>query len=199
MNTSWRYEPLAVARATLVLAFILAGCRSGAPVGRRQPALVPANAPAWVARGGGAFNDGNRAFYGVGAVQGIQNVGLARDAAAARARNDLARSIEVFVRSLYRDYQAATAVVGAQAASEEQLAEQAINQYTEATLSGTRIVEYWADNPAGALYALARLDFETAQEQLNRLATLSDRAQQHIRRNAQPMFDELERQGRTPR
>lgn len=180
----------------LVGGAIGAGCGGTHAAVGSQPPLLPKNAPRWVVRGSGAFNDGQRAFYGVGVVQGVQSVGLARDAATSRARNDLARTIEVFTRSLYKDYQSSLGDVGAQATTDQQQIEQAMKEYTEATLSGVSIVEYWSDDRAGALYALARLDLEAAEKQFDRLNKLSEQAQEYIRRNAERMFDELERERR---
>lgn len=178
----------------MVGAAIVVGCGGTRAAVQSQASFVPKNAPHWVVRGSGAFNDGQRAFYGVGVVQGLRSVGLARDAAASRARNDLARTIEVFTRSLYKDYQSSLGDIGAQATTDQQLIEQAIKEYTEATLSGVGIVEYWSDDRAGALYALARLDFEAAEKQFGRLNKLSEEAQEYIHRNAQRMFDELEQE-----
>ena len=178
----------------VVAAAITAGCGGPRAAVRSQAPFLPKNAPPWVARGSGAFNDGQRAFYGVGVVEGVRSVGLARDAAASRARNDLARTIEVFTRSLYKDYQSSLGDVGAEAATDQQLIEQAIKEYTEATLSGVSIVAYWSDDRAGALYALAKLDFDAAEKQFDRLNKLSAEAQEYIRRNAERMFDELERE-----
>lgn len=178
----------------LVGAAIAGGCGGTHAAVRSQASLFPKNAPPWVVRGSGAFKDGQRAFYGVGVVQGVLSIGLARDAAGARARNDLARTIEVFTRSLYKDYQSSLGDVGAQATTDQQQIEQATKEYTEATLSGVGIVEYWSDDRGGVLYALAKLDFEVAEKQFGRLNKLSQEAQEYIRRNAERLFDELERE-----
>ena len=178
-------------------AITLAGC-GGNSAAEKSTALLPKNAPKWVVRGTGAFNDGQRAFYGVGVVQGVASVGLAREAAASRARTDIARSIEVFIRSLYKDYQSSLGDLGSpQATTDQQLIEEATKGYTEATLSGVGIVEYWPDEPGRALYALAKLDLENAEKQFNRLDKLSEQAQEYLRRNAERMFDELEQERRS--
>lgn len=180
--------------AKFIVLFATLSCGAGMVSGGNP--MLPDNAPDWVVRGGGAFNDGDRSFYGVGAVTGVRNIGLARDAAANRARSDLATSIDVFIRALYKDYQAAISDLNADASAEEQLIEQAIKSYTEATLSGTRIVEYWADDRGGTLYAVAELDFESAEQQFNKLSQLNQQAREYIRRNAERMFDELESENR---
>jgi LPP20 lipoprotein len=191
----WKSAGTIVARLGLLVgAAVETGCGGTPAAVQSRASLVPKNAPQWIVRGSGAFNDGKRAFYGVGVVQGVRSVGLARDAAASRARDDLARTIEVFTRSLYKDYQSSLGDVGAQAATDQQLIEQTTKEYTEATLSGVGIVEYWSDERAGALYALAKLDFEAAENQFNRLNKLSADAQEYIRRNAERMFDELEQE-----
>jgi len=192
-STGLKLAPL----CALAAAATLAGC-GGNSAAAKQTALMPKDAPQWVARGTGAFNDGQRAFYGVGVVQGVASVGLARDAAASRARTDVARTIEVFIRSLYKDYQSSLGDVGTPpATTDQQLIEEATKGYTEATLSGVGIVAYWPDEPGRALYALAKLDFEAAEKQFNRLDKLSEQAQEYLRRNAERMFDELDQERRT--
>lgn len=186
---------LSLASTTVLLATL--ACGGGRATSTTS--LLPDNAPDWVVRGGGAFDDGERSFYGVGAVTAVQNVGLARTSAANRARADLAASIDVFVRSLYDDYQASTADLTADAVAEEQLLEQAIRSYTEATLSGIRITEYWADRSSGSLYALAKLDFESAASQFDRLNQLNQQAREYIRLNAERMFAKLEQERRRQR
>ena len=71
--------------AIAALAFV-AGCAS-AP---KQSPIVQ-NAPDWVNKGTGAFKDaqGNQVFYGVGSIQGVRNVPLAREAADDRGRAEM--------------------------------------------------------------------------------------------------------------
>ena len=186
-------------RPVATLPLLLAAVACGGGAAPFTGSLLPDNAPDWVASVGEAFDDGERAFYGVGVVTAVRNVGLARSSAANRARSELAASINVFVRSLYIDYQASITDLAADATAEEQLLEQAIDSYTEATLSGVRITEYWEDKSSGSLYALAKLDFENAASKFDRLNQLNEQAREYIRQNAERMFDKLDEAGRRQR
>jgi len=64
--------------------------------------------PKWVKQGSN-FND--KAFYGVGAVNGVKNEPLAWEAAQNRARAEVARNFETYTAYLMRDYAASTIAV----------------------------------------------------------------------------------------
>ena len=65
--------------------------------------------PKWAQRGSGAYEgDYGKAFYGVGVVQGVQNVALARQTADNRARGEIAALFDVYVARLMQDYQRST-------------------------------------------------------------------------------------------
>lgn len=180
----------------LLLAVGVVGCStSTSGTGAGSASLLPDDAPDWVAQGSGAFNDGERSFYGVGAQSGVTNVNLARQGAAAQARNDLALSLDTYIRSLLKSYQANVGDLTVGSTSEEQVVEQAVRQYSEASLTGVKIINYWADDDSHTLYALAVLDFEAAEDQLNKIEQLSRQAREYIRGNAERLFDELAREG----
>jgi len=179
---------------------MLIACASKRPTAA-GPSLLPHGAPDWVYRGGGPCDEGGRGFCGVGAVQGVRNVALARDAAAARARADLAASVRTFIDQLLQDYQASVTDIARRAAAEEQVLRQAAEHYTNATVSGVQIARFWADEQGGVLYCLAKLDFEAAREQLGQLRELNEEARRYIEQNADQMFEKLKqrRGGETPR
>jgi len=83
-------------------AFVLGACS------HNTSSPVANNAPDWVNRGTGAFKDsaGKQVFYGVGAVQGVRNIPLARSSAEDRGRGDLAKIMDSYVTVLSKDYQA---------------------------------------------------------------------------------------------
>src|SRR5437773_8945123 len=65
--------------------------------------------PKWVDKGGGYMNEKNsKAFYGVGAVTGVRNQPLAKEAADNRARADLSKYVDTYTSYLMRDYAAST-------------------------------------------------------------------------------------------
>jgi hypothetical protein len=112
-----------------------------------------ADAPDWV-RGDcrDAFK-GQPVLCGVGAVSGVSSPSLARNAAMARGRTEIARYLQVEVKSVLTDYQAAKGGV-----VEQQIEDQS-KQITEMTLSGTRMAKYWVGKD-GTYYALIALELE---------------------------------------
>lgn len=170
-----------------VALLVVPGCATRRAV---VPNAVPHGSPSWVNRGGGAFNDGGRVFYGVGVVSAIQNVALARSSADARARAEVGTTLNTFISSLMRDYQASTSDL--QRSEEQQLVEQTIRQFTDVNLSGVRITEHWQDASNGTLYALARLDLEQASQSLEQMNQLNARVRDYIRANAERAFDRLD-------
>jgi len=166
---------------------VLPGCAGRHPV---VPNAAPRGSPAWVNRGGGAFNDGGRVFYGVGVVTGIQNVALARSSADTRARAEVGTALNTFISALMRDYQASTSDL--QRSEEQQLVERTIRQFTDVILSGVRITDRWQDQSNGTLYALARLDLEQASQSLDQMTQLNTRTRDYIRANAERAFDRLD-------
>ena len=121
--------------ALMTAALILVGC-GGPPTTGTAMEKELEGAPDWVIDGHGGDND---KVYGVGSVNGTRNVGLARSAAQGRGRTAIARSMEVIVKSMLKDYQA-SATGGEEfmlAASDEQYIEDTSKQITDMTLSGT--------------------------------------------------------------
>src|SRR5262249_45962996 len=106
--------------------------------------------PKWVVKGGSTFKDsGAKAFYGVGAITGVQNRPLAVTAADNRARAEVGKLFEVYIASLMKDYTTSTtggaAVRGKTPTSEEQSIDQAVKTFSATTLSGVMIVDRWTD------------------------------------------------------
>ncbi len=106
------------------------------------------------------------AICGSGSVQGMSNVGLARTAAEGRARTELARSLQVRVKSMLKDYQAATHGGGAEATASEQHIEDTSKQVTDLTLSGSRIEDTFISD-TGTFWALVVLDAEAFKAALD--------------------------------
>jgi len=177
-------------RVLVVLAVgMLAGC------GGKQ-ALMPKEAPAWVIKGSGAFKDsGEHAFYGVGAVTGINNKPLAVTSAENRARAEVAKVFETYSASLMKDYAASTtggaAITAETPTSEEQHIEQTIKTFSAVTLSGVMIVDRWEDPNNASIYSLARLDLKDFEDQVKKMQELNANVKAYVKENAERAFDDL--------
>ena len=176
--------------AILLTAVWLVGCAGVSMRGGEMPR--------WVKEGSRAFEDGEvKAFYGVGAVVGVDNEPLARTAAENRARAEVAKVFATYTASLMKDYMAATrggATVSDSPATEEQHIEQSIKTFSAVTLSGVKIVDHWIDPERRTYYALARLDLEHFKDQLDRIRELNAQVRDFIRSNADRSFEALARE-----
>jgi LPP20 lipoprotein len=173
-----------------VAAAALAACGGGKkPEMSNQ--ILHANGPDWVNRGSGAFGgEKGKIFYGVGIASGIRNASLRRNTADARARSEIAKTLDTYIAVLNKDYQASTTAGDMSASTEEQHVQQALKTYTQAQLSGTLIVDHWVDND-GTEYALAQLDMEAFKDSLDKMKELNARVREAVRANADKAFDEL--------
>lgn len=94
-------------------------------------------APVWVtANCQDAFVGDEVVLCGVGSMTGTRNPSLACNAAMARARTDLARTLQVKVKAMVKDYQSVT--TDGVGADDEQHVVDVSKQVTSANLRGTR-------------------------------------------------------------
>jgi len=178
----------------LVLLVILGtGCGSSGP---KEPGSVIEKeldgAPDWVLEG--EDGDGER-IYGVGSVAGTRNVALARSTAQGRGRTEIARSLQLQVKSMLKDYQSTTTggEYFGQHANDEQHIEDVSKQITDLTLSGTTQEKHWISD-TGTLYVLMSLDVEEFKDVVNSMNQLSDEVRQAVEERADDAFRELDRE-----
>lgn len=151
--------------------------------------------PTWVQKGSAAYNSKDeKAFYGVGSVIGIKNEPLAWEAAENRARADIARTFETYTGYLMRDYAASTSAADFTKSTEEQNVERGIKTFTATTLSGVRPVDRYKDEKSGTYYVLTKLSLKDVQEQLTQAKELNSQVRDFVRKNAERMFDRLEKE-----
>ena len=194
-----RVEPFRL--ASLALAVLLAaGCSAHQPPRQLSSAASAERdgAPCWVAKGGTCLQKDSskrRHVYGVGSVTGTRNVGLAREAALARARTEIARTLQTQVKAMLKDYQATTTGGPGFAieASDEQHIADVSRQITDLTLSGTELADSWISD-TGATYVLCRLDVEGFKGTVQRMGELSEAVRKAVVDRADKAFEELDRE-----
>lgn len=179
-------------QGTMVLLLILTGCAGT----RKGPTPIQElKAPEWVKKGSGAFgNEKGRVFYGVGSASGINNSSLLRTTADNRARNELAKIFEVYTASLMKDYAASTTAGDFSKTAEEQHVEQAIKTVTATTLNGVEIVDHWQNPDTMELFSMARLDLESFKNNMDKMKELNDKVKEYVRKNAEKLHDQLEKE-----
>jgi hypothetical protein len=152
--------------------------------------------PKWVAKGGGYMSEKNsKAFYGVGAVTGIQNEPLAKETADNRARADLAKYVDTYTSYLMRDYAAATTAGDFKKSSEEQNVERAVKTFVATHLSGVQVVDRWKDEKSNkTVYSLAKMDLASFKDNVNQMRELNAAARDYVRKNAERAFERLQQE-----
>ncbi len=168
------------------------GCGTGTAHVHQEDELVEVHdAPVWVT------HDCQRAFVGdrvvlcgVGSMSGSSNHSLARNTAMARARTDLARTLQVRVKAMVKDYQAVT--TDNDAVSDEQHVVDVSKQVTRANLRGTRLVDTYV--AADTYWALVALDLATFEASLKHMGALDPRVKQAIMERASKAFGALDKE-----
>ena len=154
------------------------------------------SAPAWVRQSCKSYwGDGGKSrVCAVGSMAGSNNIGLLKSGAAGRARTEIARSLQVKVASLLKDYQ--RTVTGGEnfgkAASDEQLVQDTSKQLTDMTLSGTEQVDSWIGPKSGTMYVLVQLNTEAFGEAIGKMKTLDAQTREYVVRNSAKAFDDLQ-------
>lgn len=195
-NRHQRWTRIAVKGLFLIVVLVVAGCAGKGG----KPALTPIqdlSAPEWVKKGSGAFEDKKsnaRFFFGVASASGIRNESLLRTTAENRARTEISKIFQIYTSSLMKDYAASTTAGDPNVTAEEQHVEQAIKTVTAMTLSGSEITDYWQNPATGELFALAKLDLVAFKENLDRAKDLDAAARDYIRKNAETLHEQLERE-----
>src|SRR6266705_6050358 len=153
--------------------------------------------PKWVDKGGGYMTakDG-KAFYGVGAVTGVRNQPLAKEAADNRARADLSKYVDTYTSYLMRDYAASTTTGDFTKSSEEQHIERALKTFVSAHLSGVSVIDRWEKQEKGGLtvYSLAKMDLASFKESVGQMKELNTAARDFVRKNAEKAFERLQQE-----
>jgi hypothetical protein len=153
-------------------------------------------APAWVNQGSGAFKDaaGNKVIYGVGILQGVRNVGLAKPAADDRGRAEIAKIMNSYVTVLGKDYAASVSANDPTKSSEEQMVTQTHKVFAQIQLHGATPVDSFVDHsdPAAPVYySLVKLDMASVMAALNESTDLDNKTRDYVKANADKAFDEL--------
>ena len=166
---------------------LIGGCGGGS-----KNTTAGKSSPSWIDRGSGAFkdSDGNRVLYGVGILQNVRNVGLARQAVDNRAIADIAKTVQTYSTQMMEDY-ASSINAGGAVSDEEQMIQSTIKTFAQVTLSGVTIINHWTDHETNTYYALARLDMDSFKSLLDKSNKLSEEVKEHVRKNAEAAFDRM--------
>lgn len=146
-----------------------------------QMSASVAGAPAWATGDCRKYFGEQAVICGVGTVSGVSSPSLARNAAMGRGRTEIARYLQVRVKSILTDYQAAKGGLT------EQVIEDNSKQITDMTLSGTRMAEYWIA-PDGTYYALMTLGLEEFKSSIQQAPNIQEPIRQAVLASAGKAF-----------
>lgn len=183
-------KKLLVLISLCLLATVFWGCAASGP---QNPGSIIEEelkgAPDWVLEGRGGDDD---RIYGLGSVAGTRNVALARTTAQGRGRTEIARSLQLKVESMLKDYQASTTggEYFGKHASDEQHIEDVSRQITDLTLNGTRQEKNWISG-TGTLYVLMSLDVESFRNAVQSMGQLDEEVRSAVVDRADEAFREL--------
>lgn len=163
-----------------------------APTNALRQEVMDPSAPAWIRKGCGAFfGEKKKLICGVGAIGGMTNPGLARSAAEARGRTDIARSLKTRCKSMLKDYQAIVQGGPGNKLNNEQYVTDTSKEITDMTLTGTRLEDTWVSTQ-GTFYALMVLDVDAFRDQLKNMSQLDEQVRKAIVERADKSFAELD-------
>ena len=152
------------------------------------------DAPEWVRRGCAAYSGETGArVCGVGTMSGTRNLSLCRSQARSRGRTEIARSLNLKVVSMVKDFQETT--TGGeyfdQHADDQQHVQDVTKQITNISLPGTLEADSWV-SPGGDCHSLMILDVAAFGQAIKDSQQLDARVRDFVVRNADKAFQELE-------
>lgn len=185
-----------VAAVTLALA---AGCGGSSQNTKKEERLGSdfqqrmADAPEWVRRGCGAYTGEQSArVCGTGSMSGTRNLSMCRSQARSRGRTDIARQLNLVVKSMIEDFQETT--TGGEyfdkQADDQQHVQDVTKQITNVSLPGTREADSWVSS-GGDCFSLVVLDVASFGEALKATQQLDRQVRDYVVQNANKAFSEL--------
>ena len=140
--------------------------------------------PAWVMNPPKGKNE----ICAVGSYKMKGNISMAQQTSTARARDELSRQIQVYTKSMIKDY-IEEGETGGETFTEE-LVTSVSKQVTSMSLSGTAATKQEA--MGDTLYTLVCLDTEKFASAFDDMGEVSDKAKQALRARASEGFEELD-------
>lgn len=176
----------------IAVAVLLAGCAGRTTV---ESDLHIKGAPDWVNEGTNMLRtrDG-RLFHGVGSAPPMGDRSLQTATADNRARAELARALSSYMDVVSQDFTAATG--SGEAAVTEASVSRQIENMTRVNLTGSRIIGRWRDERTDIIYALAELDMEEVQSNLQRVRDMNQELRGYIAREGTNIFDRMAEESR---
>jgi hypothetical protein len=179
----------------VVVPLLFAGCGTGpqktAPVGGLKAEMQ--GLPKWAL---GKCQDTLKSkdvLCASGSVEGMSSLTMARSASEGRARTELARMLQLRVKSMLKDYQAATQGGPENKTTGEQHIEDVSKQITNLTLSGSRVEDTFVSD-TGSFWTLVVIDAPAFKDSLTKAHDLDEQVRSQIIERADKAFKEIDDQ-----
>ncbi|MFO7915811.1 MAG: hypothetical protein R6U43_08970 [Candidatus Krumholzibacteriales bacterium] len=170
------------------LSLVLSGCGGGG-VDKTSMGEEGKDLPDWVLNPGQFDSDDN--IIGVGVVSGVRNEALAMKTAENRAIGSIARVFHTRVEGIMEDYMAST-ISGEIDSSEEQNIINVQRTIVGQSTSGIYVDKRHIDEDDNTVYAMARLDFDTFRDNLEKLNEIDMAMKEYVQKNAEDAFKRLD-------
>ncbi len=145
------------------------------------------DAPDWVNKGAGAFDDEN-VLYGVGSSS-VADRSASRMQASDRAKAEIASQLAVKIKSLSKNYTTSTSgKKGTTTDVYSNVTENIVNK----SLVGVSVVDFYYDPDARVMYALAKVELENIREAIDQQNELDPEVRADMKNKMQELFNELE-------
>ncbi len=176
----------------LLMVLVLGGCAE-------TPTVTSSTVPAWIRTGQDealASKIPKDAFFGVGAVSGVQNEPLAWDAAENRSRVQLVKQVRAYTAYLMEDFASATSEQGAtrDRVAEEQHISRVMKTFAAMTLRGVRPIDRWKDKDGETFYVLSTLSLKNLQDAVANSTDIDQRMKNFVQANSDKAMERLEKE-----
>jgi hypothetical protein len=167
--------------------FVTSCKNSGAKKGEESAVMNELEgAPAWLL----GNEDSSERICGVGSSAEEKDKSRAKTTAMANAKTEIAKTLQIQIKSMLKDYQATTADSKAfgPANSDEQYIEDISKQITDTVLASSELKKTWTSS-SGTIYVLVCLDLQKFKDALNNMSQLNEQIRAAVVERANMAFN----------
>ena len=175
---------------TAMMALVLTGALVACSSAKLEGDLNIKGAPDWVNKGTQVVEDkGGRLINGVAVAPSMNDPALQTSVADDRARAEIAKVLNSFMKVVSQDYSAA-AGSGQDQQNEESVSRQ-IQAITEQNVSGARILTHWPNPKDGSLWSIAQLDLGQVKDMVANSKDMNSAFRDYFAAHADNIFDNM--------
>ena len=186
-------------RTSVAVAILGLGALSCGSPEREMTTTSSSNAPSWIERPNGAFDEGNGVvIYGVGISASNANPAMMRENAKVRASRELAQALGTLVQGMTVSYMDSSQdFVDPDTATSTEFVQDVTRSVSQEFLVGPKVADSYKDPLTGTYYILMRLDLDDVMASYkNKMSAAADRerTRNRIKGNAEDFLKQLDDQ-----